>query len=194
MPIVRQLFDGIPAPSVSVDLGCGTGMYTQMLEALCPVIGLDPSAEMLRIAQAKVSSRARLVQGGAHPIPLPDGYVDFVVAARSLCHESHLDKALREIARVMRSGGLLVVSDVHAHHDFSHTRITVGEADVYIETIKRTPKDILSAAAEAGDWTPGYQREFGWRDLVWRPDDTRFNRIDRSGQRPIFFALALVRR
>src|SRR5678816_1963447 len=61
-------------PEVSVDLGCGTGRFTKILAATFPgrVVGIDPSAPMLRAAAASLrwTPRVALVRGRAEAIPL----------------------------------------------------------------------------------------------------------------------------
>ena len=69
------------AISLVVDLGCGTGRFSEMLAAElgAPVIGLDPSEKMIDQARRKpVTSPVAFGRAFAHELPLPGGCVDLV--------------------------------------------------------------------------------------------------------------------
>lgn len=91
-----------------VDLGAGTGKLTRSLVALGHrVTAVEPLPEML--AQLRVAvPGARAVEGGAEAIPLPDASADVVTAAQAFHWFDH-GPALREIARVLRPGGRIVL-------------------------------------------------------------------------------------
>ena len=57
--------------------------------------------------------RATFAEGSLTALPLADGSVDAVVCALALVHLPDVDEAIRELARVVRPGGRLIVSDVH---------------------------------------------------------------------------------
>ncbi len=98
---------GSPGSTV-LELGAGTGKLTAELAALGhDVHATDPSAEMLEILRERVPT-ARVSQSPAEEIPLGDRSVDVVVAAQAF-HWFDLDKALPEIARVLRPGGALAL-------------------------------------------------------------------------------------
>src|SRR5437762_14039141 len=168
-------------------------MYCRMLESHCRAVGVDPSQGMLEVARQRVAARTLLARGRAGALPLASEMFDFTIAARSLCHEPDLSGAFRELGRITRSGGLCVVSDIHARHDYPQTRIPLGNQDVHIETIKRTSSEIENIATESGSWEVEFACEMRWQDLNWAPEDRRFVRIDRQGHRPIFFIVALRR-
>jgi len=88
-----------------VDLGAGTGLLTRVLLGLGhQVIAVDPDPRM----RAQMSANGDLVEpqaGSAEAIPAPDGSVDAVVAGQAY-HWFDPDKALPEIARVLRTGGV----------------------------------------------------------------------------------------
>jgi len=95
-----------PAPATVLELGAGTGKLTAMLTALGhDVLATDPEPALLERLRANVPE-ARVQEAPAEEIPLGDGSVDVVVAAQSF-HWFDLDRALSEIARVLRPGGHL---------------------------------------------------------------------------------------
>ncbi len=94
-----------------LDLGCGTGRYTCLLEARgARVVGLDRSAEMLGRA---CGGARRLIRGDARALPLASRAVDLVVCALMLGDVAELEVVLAEIARVLAPGGWAVYSDLH---------------------------------------------------------------------------------
>jgi SAM-dependent methyltransferase len=107
-----------PAPGsrrpLALDAGCGTGFQTAiLLELGYETIGVDLSAGLLRVAQARCAS-ARLVQGDVETLPWRDETVDLVVSCGStLSFVSHPDRAIAEIARVLRPGGRVLLEVEH---------------------------------------------------------------------------------
>src|SRR5215472_9661220 len=97
-----------------LDLGCGSGLDIPALAARgLTVVGLDISGAILRIAQAEVPDVAgRLLQADMRALPLATGSLDGVWADGSLHHlpKEELAGAVREVARVLRSGGLFGMS------------------------------------------------------------------------------------
>src|SRR5262245_37085567 len=72
-----------------VDLGCGTGRFTQPLadRFQAQVIGIDPSQRMLAAARAKPGNRrVEFRQASSEQLPLPDGCVDLVFMSMVLHH------------------------------------------------------------------------------------------------------------
>ncbi|MFZ1425883.1 MAG: class I SAM-dependent methyltransferase, partial [Geminicoccaceae bacterium] len=76
------------------------------------LVGVDASPAMLARARAKLP-QARFEQGDLTALPLPDASVDAALCALALVHLPDLRPALAELARVVRPGGRIVISDVH---------------------------------------------------------------------------------
>jgi SAM-dependent methyltransferase len=99
--------------AVVVDLGCSSGYLLADLRTAYPgatLVGLDLVAAGLRRAHVNVPD-ARLVQADACRLPLADASVDAAVSANLLEHVDDDQRAMAEIARVLRPGarGALVV-------------------------------------------------------------------------------------
>ena len=93
--------------SVVLELGAGTGKLTQVIhEAGHDVLATEPLPEMLTILARQVP--VKHVVASAEHIPLRSRSVDLVVAGQSFHWFDH-DKALPEIARVLRPGGILAL-------------------------------------------------------------------------------------
>jgi len=107
----RVLDLAAPAPGeVVADVGCGNGAYLAGLASrgfAGRVIGADLSAGML--AAARQRARAALVVADADALPLRDGATDLTLACHMLYHVPDPAAAVRELRRVTRPGGRVVV-------------------------------------------------------------------------------------
>ncbi|GAA3777265.1 hypothetical protein GCM10022225_76440 [Plantactinospora mayteni] len=104
----------LPAGGVAVDIGCGTGRALPALRhAVGPtgtVIGLDLTPQMLAAAQRHGrDTAATLLLGDARRLPFRDAAVDGVFAAGLITHLPDPEAGLRELARITRPGGRLVL-------------------------------------------------------------------------------------
>ncbi len=99
-------------PGRAVDVGCGTGRHTQMLVSLGhSVTAVDFSKPMLhRLPRHLMTS---LVQCTALDLPLRDGSFDLVLCGLLASHLDSLDTLIRELARIVRRGGHVLLSDIH---------------------------------------------------------------------------------
>ena len=103
-------------PARALDLGCGPGSAAAALKTRwgrkSDVVAMDLALPMLREARAK--SRfwrpIHAVQGNAQALPFVDGAFDLVFSSLCLQWVADLPRALGELRRVMREGGLLVFS------------------------------------------------------------------------------------
>jgi len=96
-----------------LDAACGTGRHSVTLtQCGHRVVGVDRSAAMLAKARAKLPN-ADFREGGLTALPLDGASVDAAVCALALVHLPELDKAVAELARVVRPGGRVIISDVH---------------------------------------------------------------------------------
>lgn len=93
-------------PPRVADIGAGTGILTAALIRLgADVIAIEPDPQMLAELRRRVTG-GRAEPGSAEALPLPDASVDAVLAGQAM-HWFDLDRALPEIARVLRPGGVL---------------------------------------------------------------------------------------
>ncbi|MFD4996951.1 class I SAM-dependent methyltransferase [Streptomyces buecherae] len=101
-----------PAPAW-LDVGAGTGMFCAALDRYqraSRVVGVEPSPAMLRAArEATAGGRARLVAGTAERLPLADGAFDIALLSRVVHHLPDRPAAARELARVLRPAGVVVL-------------------------------------------------------------------------------------
>jgi len=103
-----------------LDLATGTGDLAVDIARMHPdatVIGLDPSRQMLAIAERKLANRrladrVTLVRGDAQHLPYRDGEMDAATIAFGIRNVPDRLAALREMARVVRPGGRVAVLEL----------------------------------------------------------------------------------
>lgn len=89
-----------------LDLGAGTGKLTvRLVERGLNVFAVDPIPEMLEVLSGSLPDTPALL-GTAEDIPLPDDSVDSVLVAQAW-HWFDPERAIKEVARVLRPGGRL---------------------------------------------------------------------------------------
>lgn len=114
-PVVREVVAGWPTPSRVLDAACGTGRHTSLLVELGHTVsGIDISLEMLAVARGKVPG-ARFLEGSMLPLPFEDGEFDAALSALALSHFEDPTGPAAELARVVRPGGNIVISDFHPY-------------------------------------------------------------------------------
>lgn len=110
-------FAAVQPGESALDLCCGTGdVAFALAEAGARVTGMDFSAPMLAVAEArkvKVGEAAGPVflQGDALRTPFPDAHFDVVTISYGLRNLASVDEGLREMWRVLKPGGRLLVLD-----------------------------------------------------------------------------------
>lgn len=130
-------------PELAVDLGCGTGLSTQVWRGNCGrVIGVEPSGDMLAVARKKADNQISFMQAYAHQTGLPDTCADAVICSQSF-HWMEPRETLREVDRILRPGG------VFATVDCDWPPVTLWQAEqaymaLYdkVKTIERTAPEI----------------------------------------------------
>lgn len=107
-----------PTPGIHVlDVGCGEGyMSRHIARAGATVTGIDPCGELIDAASQAADDDALPITyrvAAAENLPMDDSTFDTVVCNHVFNDIADLDGALREFARVLRPGGLLVAMMLH---------------------------------------------------------------------------------
>ena len=100
------------------DLGCGTGSLSAALAPhVAHVHAVDVSPAMLSAARARLTplSNVTVHDGALETLPLADASLDVAVMLLVLHHVADPLRALREVRRVLRAGGRLLIADMRAH-------------------------------------------------------------------------------
>jgi ubiquinone/menaquinone biosynthesis C-methylase UbiE len=125
----------VPRGGVTADIGFGGGIGLQLLLDRVGddgvVHGIEIADDMLRRAKSKFGSdgRLRLARGSLTEVPLDDGYLDALITVNTVYFIAELDAACRELARVLRPGGRVVIGigdpDVMAKLPFTKHGFTI---------------------------------------------------------------------
>ncbi len=159
-----------------LDIGCGTGTWTAMV-AGCDlpsrrVVGLDYSVTMTQVAHAKsveIGEGAPLfVNGDSEHLPFADESFDVVTCSNSFHHYPHQEATIREMRRILRPGGRLMLID-----GFRDNVIGWFVFDVIITTLESTPE----ARVFHAPWSliRKFFKDAGFRDIrhkkanIWTP-------------------------
>lgn len=130
-----------------IDLGCGAGHASfTAAQVVKEVVAYDLSSQMLEVvaqaAKQKGLTNIRTQQGVAEALPFADASADIVISRYSAHHWHDVGQALREIRRVLKPGGQVIMMDV----------VSPGHPllDVYLQTVEK-----LRDPSHVRDYAPG---------------------------------------
>jgi ubiquinone/menaquinone biosynthesis C-methylase UbiE len=137
-----------------VDLGCGTGRWLRRIETLHPqsLIGVDLSPAMLDQARLKCALTTSLLQSDCTDTPLRGHSADHILASFLLSYLSDLPAFARESARILRTRGSILISDLHpdtASYGWRRTFRAAGTV-FEIETHRYTLPHLVDTMNRAG--------------------------------------------
>ena len=116
---------GIKKGETAADIGAGTGFITEgLIGAGLKVIAVDQSESMLDMMRDKFAETGLLdlKAGESENLPILDQTVDYVFANMYLHHVESPPAAIKEMARILKPGGRLVITDLDEHsHSFLKT-------------------------------------------------------------------------
>jgi ubiquinone/menaquinone biosynthesis C-methylase UbiE len=124
-----------------LDLGCGSGAFTTSIARAVGekgrVYALDIQADMLKQLERKLNrpenrdiKNIKLIESNAYELPFDDNSLDLVNMVTVLSEIPDRNRALAEVKRVLKPGGLLAVTELFPDPDYpwKSTTIKLGEA------------------------------------------------------------------
>jgi ubiquinone/menaquinone biosynthesis C-methylase UbiE len=116
------------------------------------VFGVDTCQEMLDQARRKPLLCGRLAQADAAAVPIATGAAGLTLCSFAAGYIADLGRALREMARVTRSGGRVIVSDLHPSALAAGWTRSFRDGGTVIEIAhhQRPEAELLAAARDAG--------------------------------------------
>lgn len=115
-----------------LDLGCGPGDGMRQIGALgAKAVGLDYSEGMLAQAKPRIIAQGRLTRGDAGQLPFRDAVFDRIVCTNSFHHYPDRVAALKEMRRVLKRGGQLVLVDPRKGSPITWALIELGERRIF---------------------------------------------------------------
>lgn len=139
---VCSILKDVKTPLQIVDIGAGTGGMTLFLQQYGSVIGVEPSISARRLAN---KDGLTFIAGSADKLPFRASSKDIVCMFDVLYHKNiHVQNSLKETFRVLKSNGVLVVTDCA----FEFLR---SEHDIAVQAARRwTKNELCLALAHAG--------------------------------------------
>lgn len=104
----------VPSRKTGVEIGVGSGRFAAPLDI---DIGLDPSFNMLKIAQEK---RIQTIRGKGESLPFRRRSFGFVLIVTTICFFDDAERALKEAKRVLKRDGTIIIG-------FIDKESTIGE-------------------------------------------------------------------
>jgi ArsR family transcriptional regulator len=139
----------LPRQWTVADLGAGTGYLLPSLSRhFRRVVGVDVSRPMLDLAARLVAeaglANVELRQGRLEALPLRDGEADLALCLVMMHHLEDVPAALREVRRVLRASGRLLIVEIHRH---DNERFRAAMADRWLGV---APDQMRAWLVEAG--------------------------------------------
>jgi len=158
--LVEQL--GLRPGRTLVDLAAGTGKLTRLLvRSGADVIAVEPLAAMRALIE-----NARVLEGTAEAMPLPDASADAVTVAQAF-HWFRAEEALAEIHRVLRpGGGVALVWNTRDERDPLHAAVSELLRPLEGDAPRRHKRDWGEAVDASGLFTPTERATFDHEQLV----------------------------
>jgi 2-polyprenyl-3-methyl-5-hydroxy-6-metoxy-1,4-benzoquinol methylase len=137
--VAEAVVTRLPDARSVLDVGCGTGLVGTALRARgcgARIVGLDISQASLRIARRTDAYDALERADLQQPLDVEDDAHDVLVCAGVMTYLPHVEATWREFARVVRSGGVVVVTQ---------------REDLWVP---RRCQEVVDRLATDGVWTP----------------------------------------
>jgi drug/metabolite transporter (DMT)-like permease/ubiquinone/menaquinone biosynthesis C-methylase UbiE len=107
---------------VILDAGCSTGELTKRIAKKCSkIIGIDISSAALDLARKNAPKNCIFKHGNIEKIDYPDNYFDKVMCIETLQNTLHPEKVIKELVRVLKKEGCLVVSSCTINKNITST-------------------------------------------------------------------------
>jgi SAM-dependent methyltransferase len=160
-----------------LDAGIGTGLFTRaFLGAGARIVGVDISFAMLH--RAVEGTGIRGVTGDMERLPFADGAFDKAVSVAAIEFIGDAKRAVAELFRVTRRGGVIVVATLNSLSPWAVRRqadARRGPGSIFKRAFFRSPEQLLAAAA-----VPGVVRTAV--HFAKDEDPVAIDRIERQGQ------------
>jgi len=119
-----------------LDLGCGSGAFTPFVARAVgekgKVYALDIQADMLKQLERKLAKHEnkdirniKVIEGNAYELPFDDGSLDLVYMVTVLQEIPDRNRALHEVKRVLKAGGILAVTELFPDPDYPWKSTTI---------------------------------------------------------------------
>ena len=180
--LVRRVWR-LDRPCCVVDFGCGYGRMGMVLFSLLPeesaYTGIDTSGPLLakgRELSADLAYSAEFIEADVHEAPFADNSFDIAFSHTVLMHIPDPEKAIAEMVRVTREGGMVITCD--ANRNAANALLHIHETNEldntpldFFQTMNRHTRQQKGIDYNIGMRMPVLLRQAGLRDIGCRISD-----------------------
>jgi len=135
----------VPHTGPGLEIGVGTGRFAEQLAA---EFGLDPSLNMLKVAQKR---KIKVVQGIGESLPFKNEAFNFILIVVTICFVNNPFKVLKEAFRVLAKGGFLILGIIDRNSPWGKYYAGKASQSKYYKAAHFfSSKQIISLLASAG--------------------------------------------
>lgn len=176
---VRTIFEWVDPQDddVILDAPCGRGFYLNMFRYVskCKLVGLELDWEVIGKARRNTTHLSGMMLNNAnlYALPYPDNTFDAAILSEVLEHVDHDVKALTEVYRVLKPGGVVAITVPNANYPFwwdpinktletlFNTHIQHGPlAGIWANHVRLYTREALSMSVKAAGFTVEEERAF----------------------------------
>ena len=111
-----NILNGISGGNI-LDVACGSGQFIEVLrdnlKSFDYITGIDVDDESLNEARDNFNSQSiEFIKGSALDLPFSDAHFDTVCISKGLHHLEDVEMSLKEMYRVLKQGGLLIINEM----------------------------------------------------------------------------------
>lgn len=140
---------------IILDAGCGTGVFTSdILKITGSVTGLDVSKPMLAAARRKMPCGFNMVCADMLKLPFKDDTFDKTISITAVEFIVDARIALQELARVTKTGGLIIAATLNSRSPWAIKRKKVSEdkGGIFVSAIFRSPVQLAELLPYESTW------------------------------------------
>jgi ubiquinone/menaquinone biosynthesis C-methylase UbiE len=128
-----------------IEIGVGSGRFASKLGIK---VGIEPAIGIASLAKQR---GVTVIQGDAEDLPLPDVSVNAAFLITTLCFIADMDRAFREVHRVLRPGGAAIIAFVPLDSSFGASYAKCANRDRFLRHAHlRTRANVLRSLTQAG--------------------------------------------
>jgi len=161
-----------------LDLGCGGGWFTAYLssfDAVNKIYAMDSSSYFISEMMPKIVElmdgrldKVEPIEGFFTPLLFEDAFLDTVVASSALHHADNLESVLKEIRRVLKINGLLIIANEVPSSRFRHVySITKEFVKVFSNMLLKNYKSISPYISSSGHLNNPYLGDRDYPEWYW---------------------------